>query len=142
MSAAGTGKRRRPDLPQGTQWPEGDYGDAPEARRKSGDGLIAYLERVWLPILEAGRRDGKIYVDRRVIADWYPGVIVAIKNYRKRNRPDHAPREIPEHLRFPTLAEVNDLAIAKGTVALEDLGRLGRAAQRRRLKGIVLKTPP
>lgn len=134
-------RRNRPALPAGLEWPEGDYGASPEARRGSGGGLVAYLERVWLPILEAGRRDGRIYVDRRIIADWYPGVIEAIKNYRKPDRRTGARRELPEHLRFPTLAQVNDHALAGGTVPLEDFGRLGRAAQRRQGRVVTLKTP-
>jgi|SRR5665213_239765 len=104
------GKRPRPDLPSGLSWPKGDYGDSPEGRGQRN--IIGYLTRVWLPILDAGRRDGCIYVDRRIIADWYPGVITAIANYRRPDKRTGAQKEIPPKLRFPSLKEVNDQAIA------------------------------
>lgn len=100
-------KRPRPELPVGLSWPQSDYGDWLEAQDDGGD-IVTYLEREWLTILDAGRRDGRIYVDRRIIADWYPGIITAIKNYRRPDKQTGERRQIPAALRFPVEKEVNN----------------------------------
>jgi hypothetical protein len=99
-------KAPRPELPPGLSWPKGDYGDSPEGQGQGN--VVDYLRRVWLPILEVGRRDKRCYVDRRIIADYYPGIISAIGNFRRPDKVTGVRKEIPENLRFPTEKQVND----------------------------------
>ena len=116
-----------PDLPPGYSWPGGDYGDSAEGKGKAPGGIIAYLTRVWLPILEAGRRDGRIYVDRRNIAQHYPGVIIAMKNFTKVKKKTKEKGYIPEKLIFPSESVVNDYLIS--TITADAIRKEPRLAQ-------------
>ena len=101
-------------LPSGLNWPDpknDDYGNSPEAKR-GGGGIVAYLTRVWLPILEAGRRDGRIYVDRRRVEANFPQVTQAMRNYQRPDKGTGERRVIPDHLHFPTIRQVNDHILA------------------------------
>jgi hypothetical protein len=129
-------KKPLPELPEGLSWPKGDYGESPEGKGEVEGGIVAYLTRKWLLILDAGRRDGKIYVDRRMIADHYPGTIIAIKNYQRLDRITQERKKIPENLVFHTQSKVNDHLLAAGGLnAVTEEPRLGQVVGRRLSRG-------
>jgi hypothetical protein len=101
-------KTRLPNLTPVVSWPIGDYGDTAEGQGKIPGGIIAYLTRVWLPILEAGRRDGLVYVQQLNIDQHYPGVTIAVKKYQEKDIKTGIRKFIPENLRFPVEYSFNN----------------------------------
>lgn len=106
--------------PPGYAWPTETYSASPEAKR-GGGGIVAYLERVWLPLLE--KMPG--VVDLRTLRTVDPSAAMAINNFTRGGR------KLPTHFDIPTKREVNDRALAAPLIRLEDAARLVRAAQRR-----------
>jgi hypothetical protein len=116
------GSRMLPDLPPGFYWPNETYSGSPEARQsrsREGGGIVAYLDRVWLPLLNAG------VATRRILEIVDPSAIAAITNFTKTNPRTGERRQLPDSLHFPTLKEINDALLA----AAPDLARV--AANRR-----------
>lgn len=85
-----------PPLPPGLEWPSEKFGKSPEAYTK--DGIIKYLERVWLPLIEAG------VAERRIVAQLDPSVISGIATYQRARA---GGRRIPPHLRLLSVGEAH-----------------------------------
>jgi tetratricopeptide (TPR) repeat protein len=88
------GDRALPSLPSGVTWPTETYSGSPEVRR-GGGGIVAYLERVWLPLLQAAPG----IVDLRVLRLVDESSAMGVNNLKRTGK------KLPAHLDFPTLAE-------------------------------------
>ena len=117
--------RPLPGLPPGLTWPTETYSASPEAR-KGGGGIVAYLERVWLPLIEAG-----VSVDLRTLRTKDPTAAKGVDNYTKLGATTGERRKLPAHLDIPTIQTINDRALHQEAVSLRDAPRLVRAAYRR-----------
>jgi hypothetical protein len=116
------GNRTLPELPRGIHWPTETYSGSPEAKKsrsRGGGGIVAFLDRVWVPLLIAG------VATRRVLEIVDPSAIAGIANFTKTNPRTGVRRKLPDRLHFPTLKEINDTLLA----AAPDLARV--AANRR-----------
>src|SRR5262249_22751393 len=80
--------------------------EAKASRSHEGGGIVPFLDRVWLPLLEAG------VATRRVLEILDPSAIAAIANFTKTNPRTGERRKLPDRLRFPTLKQINDALLA------------------------------
>jgi hypothetical protein len=86
--------------PDGLAWPTETYA---QAHRTRGEDIVAFLSRVWLPLIEAGA------VDMRVLRARDPSAAKGVDNYTQKIDPaTGARRRLPAHLHLPTKREVND----------------------------------
>ena len=104
------GDRSLPALPPSLAWPQTTYSRSPEAER-GGGGIVAYLEREWLALLQAG------IATRRVLELVDPSAIRGIENFTRINRPTGERKKLPAHLHFPTLKEIHDAILASAPEA-------------------------
>jgi tetratricopeptide (TPR) repeat protein len=97
---AETAAQRRPMPPDGLDWPTETYA---QARRTRGEDIVAFLSRVWLPLIEAGA------VDMRVLRARDPSAAKGVDNFtQKIDLATGERRRLPAHLHLPTIREVND----------------------------------
>jgi hypothetical protein len=126
------GNRTLPELPPGLHWPTETYSGSPEAknsRSQEAGGIVAFLDRVWLPLLIAG------VATRRILEIVDPSAITAIANFTKTNPRTAERRELPSRLHFPTLKEINDTLLASAPdIARVAANRRATARQSRGLK--------
>jgi hypothetical protein len=125
------GNRTLPELPPGLHWPTETYSGSPEAKKsrsREGGGIVAYLDRVWLPLLNAG------VATRRVLEIVDPSAITGIVNFTKARPRTGQRRQLPTRLHFPTLKETNDALLASSP----DLARVAanRRATARQSRGL------
>jgi tetratricopeptide (TPR) repeat protein len=86
--------------PDGLAWPTETYA---QAHRTRGEDIVAYLSRVWLPLIEAGA------VDMRVLRARDPSAAKGVDNFTQKIDPATGERRrLPAHLHMPTKREVND----------------------------------
>jgi len=93
--------RDLPPLPKGLNWPTERFEESPEAGKWTG--IVAYLERVWLPLI-----DRKL-IDRPTLTYVDPSAGKALENYLY-NGGKH--RSLPEKLDIPKKSEVHDRLFA------------------------------
>jgi tetratricopeptide (TPR) repeat protein len=87
-------------LPAGLQWPGETYA---QARKAGGEDIVAFLSRVWLPLIEAG------VVDLRTLRMKDPSAAKAIDNFTRKIDPVTGQRRrLPPQLHIPTMREIND----------------------------------
>lgn len=114
----------RPELPSGFTLPSESYTTSPEARR-GGGGIVAFLERVWLPLIQAVPG----VVDLRLLRSVDPSAAMAIANLKRRGK------TMPTHLDFPTKRELVDRELASfrpdAILPAKEADRLVRARRRR-----------
>jgi tetratricopeptide (TPR) repeat protein len=104
---AATAAQRRPAPPDGLDWPTETYA---QAHRTRGEDIVAFLSRVWLPLIEAGA------VDMRVLRARDPSAAKGVDNFTQKIDPATGKRRrLPEHLHLPTKREVNDRLAASIT---------------------------
>jgi tetratricopeptide (TPR) repeat protein len=95
-----TAAQRRPAPPDGLDWPTETYA---QAHRTRGEDIVAFLSRVWLPLIEAG------VVDMRVLRARDPSAAKGVDNFTQKIDPANGERRLlPTHLHLPTKREVND----------------------------------
>jgi tetratricopeptide (TPR) repeat protein len=122
---AATGKTKPlPAPPPGHQWPTETYSGSPEAKR-GGGGIVAYLERVWLPLLQAA--PGAIDLPTLRAVD--PSAAFGINNYARNGR------TLPLHLEIPTKRAVNDRLLSQGPRAILNDPRLAQVVATRIREG-------
>jgi tetratricopeptide (TPR) repeat protein len=86
--------------PAGLAWPTESYA---QAHRTRGEDIVAFLSRVWLPLIAAGA------ADMRVLRARDPSAAKAVDNFRQKIDPVTGQRRrLPAHLHLPTKREVND----------------------------------
>jgi len=125
--SAEQGRQQRlatPALPPGLSWPTETYSSSPEAKR-GGGGIIAFLQRVWSPLLQAGSG----FVDLRTMREIDPSAAMGVTKLKQRGG------SLPNHLEVPTRREINDRMLAQiahnDLVPMKDADRLARARRRR-----------
>jgi tetratricopeptide (TPR) repeat protein len=92
--------QRRPAPADGLDWPTETYA---QAHRTRGEDIVAFLSRVWLPLIEAGA------VDMRVLRARDPSAAKGVDNFTQKIDPANGERRrLPAHLHLPTKREVND----------------------------------
>jgi tetratricopeptide (TPR) repeat protein len=97
---ATTAAQRYPAPPDGLDWPTETYA---QAHRTRGEDIVAFLSRVWLPLIEAGA------VDMRVLRAKDPSAAKGVDNFTQKIDPTIGQRRrLPAHLHLPTKREVND----------------------------------
>jgi tetratricopeptide (TPR) repeat protein len=97
---AETAAQRRPAPPDGLDWPTETYA---QAHRTRGEDIVAFLSRVWLPLIEAGA------VDMRVLRARDPSAAKGVDNFTQKIDPANGKRRrLPAHLHLPTKREAND----------------------------------
>jgi tetratricopeptide (TPR) repeat protein len=97
---AETAAQSRLAPPEGLDWPTETYAQAHKTR---GEDIVAFLSRVWQPLIEAGA------VDMRVLRARDPSAAKAVDNYTQKIDPAIGQRRrLPAHLHLPTKREVND----------------------------------
>jgi tetratricopeptide (TPR) repeat protein len=86
--------------PPALAWPTETYA---QAHRTRGEDIVAFLSRVWLPLIEAG------LVDMRVLRARDPSAAKGVDNFKQKIDPATGTRrDLPAHLHLPTKREVND----------------------------------
>lgn len=94
------GEGKLPPLPPGLAWPDETYAQAYRHRR---EGIVQFLDRVWLPLVQAG------LVDLRVLRARDPSAAKGIDNFKRRlDRTTGQPGRLPPHLDIPTKKQKND----------------------------------
>jgi tetratricopeptide (TPR) repeat protein len=116
-----------PTLPRGLKWPTETYSEAQELY---GENVVEFLERVWLPLIEAG------VAERRLVSMIDYSVIDGIKNYCRTNPRTGERRKLPDHLRFHRVSDMTDRVLAGYPEAVRSDPRVARAlaAKIRRVK--------
>jgi tetratricopeptide (TPR) repeat protein len=90
----------RIEPPDGPAWPTETYA---QAHRTRGEDIVAFLSRVWQPLIAAG------LVDMRVLRARDPSAAKGVDNFTQKIDPaTGARRRLPAHLHLPTQREVND----------------------------------
>jgi hypothetical protein len=119
---ASTSSRAKPlpAPPPGHQWPTETYSGSPEAKR-GGAGIVAYLERVWLPLFQTA--SGVISLPLLRTID--PSAAFGINNYTRNGR------SLPPHLDIPTKKTVNDRLLSQGYHMILNDARLARVVANR-----------
>ena len=96
--------------PAGLQWPTESYA---QAHKALGENIVAFLSRVWLPLIKAG------VVDLRTLRAKDPSAAKAVDNFTRRPDPvTGGRRRLPPQLHVPTKKELND----KLAASIRDLG--------------------
>jgi tetratricopeptide (TPR) repeat protein len=109
-----------PPLPTGLTWPTETYSASPEAKR-GGGGIVAYLERVWLPLLQSAPG----VLDLRTLRAVDPSAAMGVNNHKRGGK------LLPAHLHIPTERELNDRALAAFDKPGERPARLDWIARKR-----------
>jgi tetratricopeptide (TPR) repeat protein len=95
-----TAAQHQPALQDGLEWPTETYA---QAHRTRGEDIVAFLSRVWLPLIEVGA------VDMRVLRARDPSAAKGVDNFTQKINPATGERRrLPAHLHLPTKREVND----------------------------------
>ena len=82
------------------QWPTETYAHAHKAR---GENIVAFLSRVWLPLISVGA------VDLRTLRERDPSAAKAVDNFTRTTDPVTGQRRrLPPQLHLPTKKELND----------------------------------
>ena len=82
------------------QWPTETYAQAHKAR---GENIVAFLSRVWLPLISVG------VVDLRTLRQRDPSAAKAVDNFTRTTDPVTGQRRrLPPQLHLPTKKELND----------------------------------
>jgi len=92
-----------PPLPSGLTWPTETYSKAHEA---FGEDIVAYLDRVWLPLTRTG------VVTLAVLRARDKSAAEAINNYSRPDAKTGERKRLPARLDIPTAKEANDRALA------------------------------
>jgi tetratricopeptide (TPR) repeat protein len=86
--------------PAGLQWPTESYA---QAHKALGENIVAFLSRVWLPLIKAG------VVDLRTLRAKDPSAAKAVDNFTRTTDPVTGKRRrLPPQLHVPTKKELND----------------------------------
>ncbi len=117
------GAATAPALPAGLQWPTESYA---QAHKLGGENIVAFLSRVWLPLIKLG------VVDLRTLRARDPSAAKAIDNFTQRTDPVTGERRrLPPHLHIPTKKELNDKLAASIPYAGDRPARLDWALRSR-----------
>ncbi|CAH2606356.1 conserved protein of unknown function (plasmid) [Rhodovastum atsumiense] len=98
-----------PPLPPGLEWPQETYR---ECRKLHGWRIVTFLEKCWLPLIEAG-----VPISLSIVRKVDPTAAVAISNYR--NPVTHKRGDLPSHLDIPVRREVTDRRIKESGVTAD-----------------------
>jgi tetratricopeptide (TPR) repeat protein len=126
-----TGAATDPALPGGLQWPTESYA---QAHKLGGENVVAFLSRVWLPLIKAG------VVDLRTLRARDPSAAKAIDNFTQRTDPVTGERQrLPPHLHIPTKKDLNDKLAASIPCAGDRPARLDWALRSRARRAALRK---
>ena len=121
-------KKGLPELPPGLAWPTETYSDSPEAKR-SGGGIVAYLERVWRPLL-TGVPDT---IDLRTLRIVDPSAAMGVSKFKQRGH------LLPSHLIFHTVSEITERQVTpQGHALLLEARQAQADASRARRRAMTL----
>jgi tetratricopeptide (TPR) repeat protein len=129
--------QKLPEPPSGLKWPVETYSGSPEGKR--GGGIIAYLDRVWLPLLRAAPDGIGLHVLRAVD----PSAAKGIDNLTQRRDPSTGEHlKLPRHLQFPTKKEALDRKLRReGLSAVASSPRLIQTLASRLRRGVTIPSP-
>lgn len=129
-TAAGKQNQRQnlPPLPKGLTWPTETF----SAAVKKGENIVSFLERVWLPLIQAG------FGELRWLRAVDPSAAQGVNNFERVDPATGERRRLPTHVRLLTKKESNDRKLLRGLEAFLEEPQLARTVVARLRRGVPL----